>query len=91
MSRYEIVCDLLRQRRAEAEATRERQIWFDGEEVTLAVVQDALCELGLLFEPDAEECGRLARGQNGTYWQRHDCILVQQKPTAWPLQSELDA
>lgn len=91
MSRYEMVCDLLRQRRAERDRVREARAFWDGEKEFLAVIHDALIELGPLFEADAEECERLMAGENGSWRQRYECRLVQQRPDRWPLQSELDA
>jgi hypothetical protein len=99
MSRYEQVCDMLRQRRVLREAAKADLvvgIWRDGhrlfsEQEILAVLQDALIELGPLFRNDAKECSALMQETKGKQEERRRCLLVHQYEDAWPLQSELDA
>lgn len=91
MSEYEVVCDLLRQRRAERRAMQEAgKKRYDDVEF-LAVLQDALVELGPLFKHDVEECERLKSGHRGLAEQYARCLLLQQWDTDIPLQSEMDA
>lgn len=78
---------MLRQRRALKGRAHEDGFLWSGEEEFMAVIQDALVEMGL--EDDAEECGRLMRGVNGSHEQRYRCVLVQQR--FMPLQTEFDA
>lgn len=113
MSRYEQVCDIIRQRREAAKKEREAMGSFDGEREYLEVLQDAIAEMSgvdpaesteeakerrqlegrRLFEGDVEEIGRMIANPTkfGEMYQRRRCILIHQRYTSWPLQSEMDA
>lgn len=112
MSRYEQVCDIIRQRREAAKKEREAIGFFHGGELDyLWVLQDAVAEMSGVdpaesteeaierrrlagrrpFEGDVEEIGRLLSGITGEMYQRRRCILIHQRYTSWPLQSEMDA
>jgi hypothetical protein len=90
MSRYEQVCDMLRQRRKMREKAIGADRRWTGEVEHLAVIQDALVELGPLFRHDVKECQvQMGGGIRGRPKDRERCILLQQYD--WPLQSRLDA
>jgi hypothetical protein len=90
MSRYEQVCDLIRQRRQEKILALQKNQKRWTEDITLAVVEDALIELGPLFKLDADACRRLMNLEKHTLYEKQHGLLMHQYDY-WPLQSEHDA
>lgn len=95
MSKYEQVCDMLRERRRVREGVPSGLRYWN-EVDTLAVIEDALIELGDLFRTDAKNARMLMgmtplKAKKIRWPEIPTGLLLHRDEEQWPLQSEYDA